>query len=118
MSHDWVYTCVSASHLQRAHSDKSFALDLAAGASSAPEESPRVTRLDIPHQRAYDIWYVLSPDKLHTNPHGNGSGDDPVGQAMVGFHVLNHEIDTGYGRAHTSNQRAYSKLPRRWTECR
>jgi Domain of unknown function (DUF1877) len=100
MSHDWVYTRVSASHLQCAHSDKSFALDLAEGASSAPEESHRATRLNIPYQFAYDIWYILSPDKLHTDPDGNDPGGDLAGQTMVGFHVLNHEIDTGYGRPH------------------
>ncbi|MEP7119748.1 MAG: hypothetical protein ABJE95_02515 [Byssovorax sp.] len=100
MSHDWVYTSASPSHLARARSDRSFALGLAEGASSTLGEGHGATRVDIPHQLAYDIWYVLSPDKLRTDPGGNDPGDDLIGQAMVGFHVLNHEIDTGYGRAH------------------
>lgn len=100
MSHDWVYVRSSASHLSRALTDKAFASRLAEGAPPAAEEDDGVGRVDLPHLVAFDIWYVLSPEKLRTDPHGNGAGDDLIGLAMVGCHVLNHEIDTGYGRPH------------------
>jgi hypothetical protein len=100
MSHDWVYVRLPASHLNRAHAEKAYAIRLAEGALSTAEESDCVERIYFPHLVGDDIWCVLCPEKLQTDPHGNGAGDNLIGFAMVGCHVLNDEIDTGYGRPH------------------